>query len=121
MVPGHTEGCLCSFFDVTDGTEVKRAGYFGGYGFITLGREYLTFCGDPDLTMRQTFMQSLQKVRNEKVDIFLGNHPADNQTIEKRQYMLAHPGENPFLDPNAFGKKIDAVMADLQELIDSRK
>lgn len=121
MVPGHTEGCLCSFFDVTDGKEVKRAGYFGGYGFITLNREYLEFCGDSDLTMRRTFMQSLQKVRDEKVDIFLGNHPFDNKTIEKRQYMLEHPGENPFLNSDAFGEKMNAVMADLQKLIDSGK
>ena len=56
---------------------------------------------------------------NLPVDIFLGNHPVDNQTIEKRQYMLEHPGENPFIDPDAFRNKMDTVAANLQKIIDS--
>lgn len=115
MVPGHTEGCLCSFFDVTDGKERKRCGYFGGYGFITLNREYLALCGDTDLTMRRIFMESLKKVRNEPVDILLGNHPEDNDTLGKHAYMQSHPGENPFIDPGAFQKKMDEVAFKLQE------
>lgn len=114
MVPGHTEGCLCSFFDVSDGKNTMRAGYFGGYGFFSLSREYLINCGDPELTMRQTFMDSLKKVRNERVDIFLGNHPVDNDTIEKHAYMREHPGENPFLNPDAFREKIDKTIHDFE-------
>lgn len=117
MVPGHTEGCLCSFFDVTDGTQTKRVGYFGGYGFITLDKDYLTYCGDSELKMRQTFMESLKKVRNEPVDILIGNHPIDNDTLGKHAYMQEHPGENPFIDSTAFQRKMDDVAKQLQKLL----
>lgn len=119
MVPGHTEGCLCSFFDASDGKETKRVGYFGGYGFITLRKDYLAYCGDPEMKMRVTFAESLRKVRNEKVDILIGNHPGDNKTLEKRAYMLEHPGENPFIDPDAFRNKMNDVLEELKKFAES--
>jgi metallo-beta-lactamase class B len=38
----------------------------------------------------------------------LGNHPAQNRTLEKRQWMLDHPGENDFLDPQAWPQFLEA-------------
>lgn len=121
MVPGHTPGTLASFFNVTDGSKTMRVGYFGGYGLITLQREYLEEIGDPERTMRQTFLNSIDKVRNEHVDIFIGNHPFDNETIEKHKHMVDHPGENPFIDDTAWGKKLDKHRIEILEFIKADK
>ena len=107
LVPGHTEGCIACFFDVKEGEETKRAGYYGGFGFNTLREEYLKEIGDTDFTMRRRYLESLKKVRDEKVDIFMGNHTANNDLVAKRAYMQEHPGENPFLDEEAWGTYLD--------------
>ncbi len=109
LVPGHTAGCVALFFDATDGKTVRRAGYYGGFGFNTLTRDYLTEIGDPQLTMRQTYLQSLAKVRDEKVELFLGNHTVNNRVLEKRERQLAHPEEEPFLDPTEWGRYLDEM------------
>lgn len=108
MVPGHTEGCIACFFDVYDNGEVKRAGYYGGFGFNTLQKDYLIETGDPKLRTRQIYLDSLEKVRDRKVEVFLGNHCVNNDTLKRREAQLAHPdGPNPFVDDTAWGKYLD--------------
>ena len=63
--------------------------------------------GNTDFTMRRRYLESLKKVRDEKVDIFMGNHTANNDLMAKRAYMQEHPGENPFLDGEAWGMYLD--------------
>jgi metallo-beta-lactamase class B len=99
LVPGHTAGAIACFFDVTDGKETKRAGYYGGFGFNTLTKDYLQDIGDTKYTMRQVYLSSLDKVKDEPVDIFLGNHANNNNIVEKREYQLQHPDTNPYIDP----------------------
>lgn len=117
MVPGHTEGCIACFFDVTDQKERKRVGYYGGFGFNTLTREYLEEVGDPECHMREIYLESLQKVRDEKVDIFMPNHTNNVGLLEKRQYMLDHPGENPFVDSAQWSNYLDMMYEKMQELM----
>lgn len=107
LVPGHSDGCVALFFDVTDGSSVKRAGYYGGFGFNTLAKDYLIEIGDPTYRMRQVYLDSLEKVRNEKVDIFLGNHTINNKVLEKHKRSLSSPDENPFIDPQEWKAYLD--------------
>lgn len=118
LVPGHTKGCIACFFDVTDGKEKKRAGYYGGFGFNTLTEEYLTEVGDTSFEMRKIYIHSLEKVREEKVDIFVGNHTSNVNLAEKREYMLTHPRENPFVDREAWKKYLDLKSKEMSELIE---
>lgn len=113
LVPGHTAGCIACFFDVPGDQGVKRAGCYGGFGFNTLKREVLQEMGDTTLSTRQTYLESLKKVRNEKVELFLGNHTKDNNLVAKRRDMLEHPGSNPFLDEMAWGRYLDQKRDDL--------
>lgn len=107
-VPGHTEGCIALFFDAKEGDEQKRCGYYGGFGFNTLQKAYLLDIGDTEFKMRQKYLNSLAKVRNERVDIFLGNHCVNNDTLGRRQRQLADPeGPNPFVDAEAWGRYLD--------------
>ncbi|MDO4620753.1 MAG: MBL fold metallo-hydrolase [Lachnospiraceae bacterium] len=108
MVPGHTAGCIACFFDVYDGDEKKRAGYYGGFGFNTLRGESLREMGDPEFKTRQIYRDSLARVRDEKVEIFLGNHCINNDTMGRRKKQLENPeGPNPFVDSEVWGRYLD--------------
>ncbi len=98
VVPGHTEGCLAAFFDVEGENGIRRVGYYGGFGFNTLTREYLQEIGDPELSMRDTYIKSIDSVINERVDLFLGNHCENNRTLEKAELLKNRNDPNPFLD-----------------------
>lgn len=107
LVPGHTAGAIACFFDVTDGKETKRAGYYGGFGFNTLTKDYLQAIGDTDYAMRQIYLSSLEKVMDEHVDIFLGNHANNNNIVEKREYQIQHPDTNPYIDPGEWRRYLE--------------
>lgn len=108
LVPGHTEGCIACFFDAYDGNEVKRCGYHGGFGFNTLSKQNLIEIGDPEFKTRQVYLDSLAKVRDEKVDIFLGNHCINNDTLGRRQKQIEDPdGPNPFVDETLWAAYMD--------------
>lgn len=108
MVPGHTDGCIACFFDAYDGAEKKRCGYYGGFGFNTLQKAYLLEIGDTRYNTRKVYLESLAKVRDQKVDIFLGNHCINNQTLERHRRQLEDPeGPNPFIDPDQWGWYLD--------------
>lgn len=108
MVPGHTDGCIAIFFDATDGDKTVRCGYYGGFGFNTLQKDYLIEIGDPEYKTREVYLSSLAKVRDQKVELFLGNHCINNDTLGRRQQQIDHPdGPNPFLDDQVWGRYLD--------------
>ena len=114
LVPGHTEGCIAAFFDAHDGDEVRRCGYYGGFGFNTLARDYLREIGDPGYRMRQTYLDSLARVRDERVEIFLANHCVNNDTLRRRQIRIEHPeGPNPFVDDTLWAAYLDQKREEL--------
>lgn len=117
LVPGHTEGCIACFFDAVNGKDKKRVGYYGGFGFNTLQKDFLMEIGDTDFTMRKQYLNSLEKVRNETVELFMPNHTANVNLLQKREYMINHPGENPFINSNAWGEYLDQKKKELLELI----
>ena len=120
-VPGHTPGCLAMFFDAYEGDEKKRCGYYGGFGFNTLTKDALTQYGDSEFTTWKTYEESLLKVMDQPVDIFLGNHTADNKTLEKRQLIKAGASENPFIDPGEFKRFLTGKQKALHEFVEAEK
>ena len=95
---GHTEGTMSFFFDVEDGGKVWHAGTFGGAGFITMYKEFFVRYGLPDL--QPAFLYSLELMKQQNVQLVLGNHPAPNHILQKMEKLLKDPeGENPFIDP----------------------
>lgn len=93
--PGHTMGTYSFFFDAYGEEGPLRCGMFGGVGFNTMRRSYL----DPnclDNSCRQMFLASVERMKQEHVDIFLGNHIGNNDTLGKGAAVLAGEG-NPFL------------------------
>ncbi len=120
LVPGHTAGCVALFFDAHDGDKTLRCGYYGGFGFNTLQRKFLESFGMDVDKARQIYLSSLAKVRDEMVDIFLGNHCANNDTIGRRKRQLENPeGPNPFIDPDLWRTFLDSKRDELLALIRS--
>jgi len=94
--PGHTEGTFSFFFDVSMDGKTYRAGMFGGAGTNQLKKPYLRR-NQCSLLNRGLYLRSVERLKRERVDIFLGNHCWNNKTREKFEIMEA-TGDNPFLD-----------------------
>ena len=80
--PGHTPGAMTYYFDVTDGKKTYRAGLHGGMGINTMCREFLDKY-HLSYDCSNQFLSAMDRLAEEKVDIFLGNHMQHNHTLEK--------------------------------------
>ena len=98
--PGHSRGTMSHFWTIHDGNRSYRAGIFGGGGFLTLSEKMLADDG-LDLSWRDVFVSSIDKVWNEPVDIMLGNHPFHADTLQKRVEQL-RGNEDAFVNPDAW-------------------
>lgn len=85
--PGHTPGAMSFFFDVTDGKETFRAGLHGGMGINTMAASFLDKY-NLSYECRDEFLKAMDRLNEEKVDIFLGNHMQHNHTLEKYEKIL---------------------------------
>ncbi len=95
--PGHTVGVMSHFWELEDEGVTRKVGIYGGAGFASLSPERLRKNGLP-MSLRDQFLESIDKVWEEPVDIMLGNHPFHNDTYPKRQRVLR--GEkDAFVDP----------------------
>lgn len=90
--PGHTKGTISFFFDTQENGKTYRVGSFGGAGMNTMVKEAFDFDG-----CREAYLNSLQRLKEERVDVFIGNHTWNNDTHGKSLKLLAG-GENPFID-----------------------
>lgn len=95
--PGHTQGAMSFFFDVYDGERVMRAGLHGGMGINTLADEFLIRYNLP-FSLRDDFRNSMKRLNEEHVDIFLGNHMQHNDTLGKAE-RLKNGEADAFIDP----------------------
>ncbi len=117
--PGHTEGTLSFFFDTEEDGKLYRAAMFGGTSANQLKKPYMDRA-DRNVWygMRGEFYKSIERLRGEHVDIFLGNHTWNNDTEGTRARSLAE-GKNLFIDDSKWlafldscEKHLDSVIAD---------
>lgn len=114
--PGHSEGVMAFFFDAIDGTIKKKVGYWGGVGFFTIHKAHLLKYGLP-LDLRDRLGETIIRLRKEHADITIGNHPANNKTIERYHYMREHPYDNPFIDGAVWNEQLDIMQTKLDDFI----
>ena len=117
--PGHTPGAMSYFFDVTDGTETYRAGLHGGMGINTLSSEFLNKYKLP-FSLRDDFKNSMLRLNQEKVDIFLGNHMQHNHTLKKAN-MLKAGDSHAFVNPNEWQAYNVWCIENLENMVKSEK
>lgn len=121
LTPGHTEGVLSLFFNVTDNGNTYLAGLFGGAGVNALTLPNICYNKAP-IDSPQQMLCSIEKIWNEPVVVHLGNHPYNNHTIEKRELQLKEGG-NPFISPDSWHEflselksKVEKIRKDNEEL-----
>ena len=114
--PGHTEGTVSFFFYTEEDGKRYRAGMFGGAGVRQIKLEFLRK-RELSYFQRAQFLESIARLKDESVDIFLGNHSWNNQTPEKYALSLTSD-ENPFIDSAAwvpFLERCEKQLADAME------
>ncbi len=109
--PGHTKGTISFFFNTEDNGKTYRVGSFGGAGANTLVPERYDFEG-----CREAYLASLDRLRKEKVDVFIGNHVWNNNTEEYGK-ILRETGENKFINDRLWTEFLDHCEARLKKLI----
>ena len=105
--PGHTPGTMSFFFDVEEKGKVLRAAMHGGVGINSMNTPYLKKMGLP-LELQQQFLSGLERLKTEHVDIFIGNHVGNNDTVGKAVLKKENPEVNPFIDPGAWQIFLDS-------------
>lgn len=114
--PGHTKGTVSPFWHTTENGVTYRLGMFGGAGVNTMVPEKFDFDG-----CRDAYRASLNRLRGEHVDVFIGNHTWNNDTYGKGMRLLAG-GENEFLNTNDLWLKfLDDCEGRLDAVIEKEK
>lgn len=98
---GHTKGTISFFFNTEENGTTYRVGMFGGAGANTFKAGAFDFEG-----CREAYKNSLQRLKQEKVDVFIGNHVWNNDTFGKAK-ILCETGENKFIDGKLWGGFLD--------------
>ncbi len=115
LTPGHTAGVMSFIVTLPDGTV---AAMHGGIGTNTLRSAFLLEYG-LSFDCRDWLKASCRKLMSEKVELVLGNHPQQSETVEK---MLKLERGESILDKEEWGKFLNAVieMVDGVEKTDPR-
>ncbi len=97
--PGHTLGTFSFFFYTDVDGKRLRAGMFGGAGVGQMKKPFLDKHDGLYYHQRGDFLRSVERLKSERVDIFLGNHAWNNKTRDKYELSLTSK-ENPFINTN---------------------
>lgn len=95
--PGHTKGTISFVFETEVDGKKYLAGMHGGAGANSLTKKFDTYYEGA----RVDYMESLAKLRKENVQIFVGNHTWNNDTLGKAKMLADGCDKNPFIDENS--------------------
>jgi len=114
--PGHTMGVFTFFITLCEDGKEQIAALCGGIGINTLCRDFIE---EFDVGYyRDYFADSMKKIMYEPVDIVLGNHTPQNDTLGKRARMLEDPdGPNPFINPAEWTPFIQRALANYEQML----
>ena len=115
LTPGHAEGVMSFFFEVTCDGKSYLAGMFGGAGVNAIKLPNMHHNGTPT-DAPYKMLESIDKIYNEPVEIHLGNHPGNNKTLEKRQKQLTE-GTNPFISKDSWHEFLDGLRETVKKII----
>ena len=100
------------FFEASDDDKNVNVGYYGGFGFNTLSKEFIDEFG---VDMRKVYADSINKVINREVELFLGNHCVDNNTLKKAELVKQNTNNSPFLDDNLWKEYLSSKLNELKD------
>lgn len=115
LTPGHTDGVMSFFFDVTYNGNKYLAGMLGGAGVNALKLPHVYF-NEREEDPSHQMLRSIEKIWDEPVVVHLGNHPANNNTLQKREQQLKE-GSNPFVAPDSWHNFLETLKNRVEEII----
>jgi len=117
--PGHTPGTISLFFDTEENGKKYRVGMHGGVGGNSMEIAWLD---ENNLSneCRQQFLDGILKLKNIHVDVFLGNHVGNNDTLGKHKRSLIEK-ENPFIDPEGWMVFLDKCENGIRKMMEENK
>ena len=87
----------------------------GGLGSNSIKKEFLKKYNLP-LSLQQDFLDSMDRLAEEKVDIFLGNHVRNNKTQEKYE-LLKNGDKYAFVNPNEWSERMLDYKRDFESIM----
>lgn len=115
--PGHTPGTTSLFFDIQHKGETLSCGLHGGIGSSFLARDTLSRIGVP-LSVRDTYLDSIEKVRDIRVDVVLPAYPGIFIGHDFWGISEADDGSGDgFIDSEAWGRMLDAKRDEILALM----
>ena len=118
FTPGHTEGTYSLFFNIEEDGKTYRVGTFGGASANQLKKDYYrrryTHCRS--YLLRGQFYESIERLKQEHVDIFVGNHAGQNHTQEKAA-LIGKTDKNPFIDPTEWPLFLESCRESMDKVI----
>lgn len=115
--PGHTMGVFTFFIELHEREETLTAALCGGIGINTLCRDSIKQWDTAYL--RDYFPNSMKKIMNEHVDIVLGNHTAQNNTLEKLKKWKIDSSVNPFIDEEEWTPFIQTALNEYYKMLEA--
>lgn len=109
-IPGHSLGAMAHFWECQDGDNTYKVGIYGGAGFVTLQDAMIKRFHYPE-NLADMFLESIDKVWDEHVDIMLGNHPFHSRTLKKRVEQL-EGNADAFIDPGEWHRYLTELRDD---------
>ena len=112
--PGHTEGTMSYFWELTENGVSYRVGLLGGVGRNTLRKAFYEQYGVDGY--RELFAESLARMRKENVDIALGTHTVQASFLTNLEKVRNDAAQNPWIDPIQWTAFLDTMDRKLNEL-----
>lgn len=115
--PGHTPGTVSMFFEIWDEEDGRsyRVAMHGGVGTNSMMDDFLEKYG-LGTECRQRFLEGIDSIKNRSVDIFIGNHCWNNDTVGKYERLMA--GEkDAFVDSTEWKKFLEICAENVRDLM----
>ena len=117
--PGHTPGATGFAFETEQDGRKLIAFIHGGAGINSVKKRFLDKYNLP-YSYRDDYLNTVEKLKKLKVDIYLGNHAGQNQTPQKYQQLLAG-NKDAFVDPTGLAKFVEQCRTRLLAQIEEEK
>ena len=113
--PGHTPGTVSLFFDIVDDDKIYKVAMHGGVGDNSMQIWFLEKYG-LSTDCRQRFLEGIERVKNRHVDIFIGNHVWNNNTLGKYERLMAGD-KDAFVDCSEWKVFLEEAAEDVRKLV----
>lgn len=111
---GHTPGTVSLFFEVYDEGRAYKVAMHGGVGTNSMMDDFLQQYG-LSTDCRQKFLEGIDRVKDRPVDIVIGNHVWNNDTLGKYERMMIGD-QDAFVDSSEWKRFLEKCAENVRAL-----